>query len=158
MKGRYTMVVIAIFASLMAASFSGISAPTSYSFSYDDPANDVTNANVDLTHVQAALEGDNVVFTLTVSGSIVDSSDYAYSIMVTSTTDTSDYSAPSGMVTYSNGSASYMGDGGYFTVNYTKSGGTLSLMVPGGTFSNFAGFYLSSAIFSVARFSYSRWF
>ncbi len=145
MKGKYTMVVMAIFASLMAVSFSGISTPASYSFSYDDPAGDVTNANVDLTHVQASLEGSDVVFELTVSGNIVDSSEYSYMITVTSTTDTSNYSAPSAVITYMNGSAMYMGNGGYFSINATKSAGTLTIPVPSSSFQNFTGFYLSMA-------------
>lgn len=144
---KYMAFVMAIFAMLIAGSFSGISAPADYSFSWTDPAGDVTIPDIDITQVNSHLEGSDVVIELVVAGNINTSSDYyTYFVKITSDpTATSDYDVPTCYITYSGGTSMLMTATGYSTVNATISPHTLTFRLPTSTFQEFPAYYLESA-------------
>ncbi|GEM_PF-1119459 len=113
-----------------------------FNFSGTDASGDVANANVDLISASTGVEGTDVLLTLTVSGNIIDNSDY-YTYGFTLTDSGSESNMV--LVTYTNGSANYFASSGFSDATADVSGSSLTIYLPLAVFTSFSGISMVSA-------------
>ena len=134
MKGKkYAMMGALIFASMILAAMPSFALTADdFNFSGTDPAGDVSDPNADLISAYASAEGDNVIFSLTVAGTIVaNNSSYGYGFTVQSS------NGAQMMITYTDGEAYYVMSMSYSVATYMISGSSLKIIVPMSAFSSF---------------------
>ncbi len=136
------MVVTLSVMMLLAGTVPVLAAPSSFSRSFDDTQGDASS-NIDITHVETMKDGDNVTFTMDVSGEIVISSDYSYIFKVTDTKSETDVDVgiefKEGSATYA---AMYSSGGATGNADSDVSGSTLTVSVSASVFDPIDSFYV----------------
>lgn len=136
---------------------SPLTVAVSYSTDFDDPTDDVIKneiqtvdlPHVDIKHIKTYEEGENIVFEMTVDGSIQDTNDYVYDFyaMDTAKMDTSEATEIIYLY-YKGGVARYMDPNDYTDQSkigepdVTIVGNKITMKVPTSVFSDLSNFYV----------------
>jgi len=110
---------------MLLACFAGIaSAEVSYAKTYTDPSGDVENDDADILEMKSAPSGDNILFTMKVTGTARANATYSITLNVDGETGSIVHSF--GMTIYTNKAANITDIG----VNLTVSGNTATFTIP----------------------------
>ncbi len=143
MNEKRLLASVAVIAIILLA-ISGTVSAIDFTKTVNDVANDVTNPDVDITKVSSRKSGDEIVFTIDVSGEIKDHdeyNEYGYWIYITEMKSENQ----NVWIAYSDGEANWVDYSGQATnagiSEFSISGGTLDMSIPDSVFSNMDDFY-----------------